>query len=240
MVKWIVLGAVALALGGASVWSFTWKNALVLPSWYQRAKPTIAASPSPHQGQAVAMSQPTADSSSPPLTIQKQLQAQQNTTQATLQLTAQDTNQWLQAAIAQTPDYPALKPAIRAINTEIKEGQLTSGVVIDTRQLSVEKLSPELRQSLQSTYQQFPMLKDRELYIGLTGSPKIKNNRLVLDKDAQVQLGNMSIPMPQAMKLFGLSPQSLEIPVNGKAWNLKVQNAEINKENLILKGKIVP
>jgi hypothetical protein len=238
MVKWIVLGTVALALGGASLWSFTWKNALVLPSWYQTSKPATV-SPTVEQGQTVSVTQPTATGSTPS-SIQKQLQSQQNATQATLQLTAQDTNQWIQTAIAQAPDYTALQPAIRGINTEIKEGQLTSGVVIDTRQLSVEKLSPELRQSLESTFQQFPMLKDREFYVGLTGAPKIKNNRLVLDESAQLQLGNMSIPMPQAMKLFGITPEQLEIPINGKAWDLKVQNAEINEEKLILKGKIVP
>jgi hypothetical protein len=242
MVKWIVLGTIALALGGASWWSFTWNNALILPNWYQNNSRPIAASPQPQPAQAMASEQASEQVPqwTPPPAIQSQLQAQKNTTHATLQLTAQDANQWIQTAIAQTPDYPALQPALRGINTEIQEGQLTTGVVIDTRQLALEKLSPELRKSLESTFQQFPMLKDRELYIGLSGSPKIKNNRLVLDENAQVQLGNMSLPLPQAMKLFGLSSQNLEIPVKGQAWNLKVQNAEINKENLILKGEIVP
>jgi hypothetical protein len=175
-----------------------------------------------------------------PASIQQQFQAQGNSGKGTLQLTAPEVNQWIGSAITQSPDYPALKPSIRGMNTEIKQGNLTSGLVIDTRQLSLKELSPDLRRSLDATFAQFPMLKDREFYIGLTGSPRIENNRLIPNEATQLQIGSMTMPLPQAMALFGISPKLLEIPMEGKAWNLNVQNAEVKEEIVILKGEIVP
>jgi hypothetical protein len=241
VVKWLGVGVGTIALGGTSLASLLWQRTLILPSWYRpqsSVTPTVAIAPSPSPSPRMILPSPLGQAM--PAAIQKQFQSQGKSGTGTLQLAAPEVNQWLGAAIAQSPDYPALKPALRGMNTEIQQGTLTSGLVIDTRQLSLKDLSPDLRRSLENTFSHFPMLKERELYIGLTGSPRIENNRLIPNAATQLQIGSMTLPLPEAMRLFGISQKLLEIPVNGKAWNLKVQNAEVKEEILILKGEIVP
>jgi hypothetical protein len=83
-----------------------------------------------------------------------------------------------------------------------------------------------------------PMLGDRDLYIGITGSPRVDNGRLILGDDTRVQIGNVKLSMAEVARLTGLSTAQLTEQLNLALpqGGITLDGLEFNNGEAILRG----
>ena len=88
-------------------------------------------------------------------------------------------NQMVTDAIASQPYAPLLDVA-KGVNTSIDKGRIESGLVMNFSEIPLEALPAEGRQAVAQLTQKFPMLADRDVYIGLEGRPAVVDGALSL------------------------------------------------------------
>lgn len=196
---------VGLTAGAAAATAFYWNRATALPTWY---------SPS---GADTTVAQ-TISSSSGNL-LQDKLASGQgvrygDNRQVEISLTEAELTQLLRQGIAQTPQAAPLLPAAESLNATITGDRVAGGIVINPADLPTQGLPPQAQQALDTALSTVPMLGDRPLYLGIEGSPRIDNGRLVLGDDTRVQIGRVNLSLADVARLTGMDPAQLTETIN--------------------------
>jgi hypothetical protein len=196
---------VGLTAGAAAATALSWNRATALPTWYSTsgADTTVA---------------DTISASSDNLLRDKLASGQGvrygDHNRVEISLTEAELTQLLRQGLAQTPQAAPLLPAAESLNATIDGDRISGGMVINPADLPTESLPPQARQALETALSTVPMLGDRPLYIGLEGSPRIDNGRLVLGDDTRVQIGRVNLTLADVARLMGLDPAQLTEKVN--------------------------
>ncbi|MGB3766019.1 MAG: hypothetical protein WA947_05630 [Phormidesmis sp.] len=117
-------------------------------------------------------------------------------------------NQMVTDAIASQPYAPLLDVA-KGVNTSIEKGRIESGLVMNFSEIPLEALPAEGRQAVAQLTQKFPMLADRDVYIGLEGRPEVVDGALSLD-DTHLKIGQMKLPVGSIANQLGISQAEIE------------------------------
>jgi hypothetical protein len=104
--------------------------------------------------------------------------------------------------------------ASQGVKATIEGDRLQAGMVINPNQIPLDGLSGNAHQSVQDAMAALPMLGDRDLYVGISGSPRVENGRLILGEDTRIQIGNVKLSMAEVARLTGLSPAQLTQQIN--------------------------
>ena len=118
-------------------------------------------------------------------------------------------NQMVTDAIASTPYTSPLLEIAKGVNTSIEKDRIESGVVMNFSELPLESLPMEGQQAVEQLTQKFPILADRDVYIGLEGRPEMVDGVLNLD-DTHLKVGQMKLPIGSIAKQLGLSQAEIE------------------------------
>lgn len=222
------------AIGGTgAVLFFFWQQATQLPTVY--TNPSIIASPTP-------------------ITEQTQTQIQQSQQQVLskifehlkdsnakgeVQLDANEVNTLIASGIAKTTDKSGLAQAVVSTNTQIQDGKISAGAVIDLRTISVKELSVEEQAAISQLLSTVPILKYRPIYIEVEGKPSIHNKQVTLDDKTRVKLGNLSFPLSDMYQRFGISEESVKQQVSKELKNLpvEVKDVEVMGDRLVVRGQ---
>ncbi|MBD2257540.1 hypothetical protein [Pseudanabaena sp. FACHB-2040] len=212
----VVFGVV----GGVAAYS--WTRATHLPTWY-----TAASQPLPEQvgtaNDLLVSKMVTTDSADAPLSIT---------------LTEAEVNQVVLGAIAQEPSTAQLLEAAKGINTSLENNQIESGMVVNLSDIPPGALPAQGQQALSQLTQRFPVLADRDIYIGVKGSPRIDAGRLVLDENTVVTIGRFQLPLAELASQVGLSQEQLEAQL-GQALaqsGITLQDIQIQEGQLVISG----
>jgi hypothetical protein len=117
-------------------------------------------------------------------------------------------NQMVTDAIASQPYAPLLDVA-KGVNTSIEKGRIESGLVMNLSEIPLESLPAEGQQAIAQLTQKFPLLANRDVYIGLEGRPEIVDGALSLD-DTHLKVGQMKLPIGNIASQLGLSQAEIE------------------------------
>ena len=118
-------------------------------------------------------------------------------------------NQIVTDAIANEPYAAPLLEVAKGVNTSIEKGRIESGLVMNFSELPLESLPAEGQQAVEQLTQKFPLLANRDVYIGLEGRPEVVDGVLNLD-DTHLKVGQMKLPVSSIAKQLGLSQAEIE------------------------------
>lgn len=124
-------------------------------------------------------------------------------------ISADELNQMVTEAIAQQPYTKPLLNVAKGVNTSIENGRIESGVVMNLADVPLEALPAEGQQAVEKLTQTFPFLANRDVYLGVEGSPKIVDGALSLE-DTHIKLGQLRLPVASIASQLGLSQTDIE------------------------------
>lgn len=131
-----------------------------------------------------------------------------------ISLTEAELTQLLAEGLAQMPQAAVLLPTAESLNATISGDRISGGMVVNPADLPTQALPPQARQALETALNTVPMLGDRPLYIGIEGSPRVDNGRLVLGDDTRVQIGRINLSIDDVANLTGLDPAQITEKIN--------------------------
>ncbi|WP_156119662.1 hypothetical protein [Leptolyngbya sp. KIOST-1] len=194
---------VGLSAGAAAAAAFYWHRATALPTWYSTSG-----------AETVAV-----DVGSSGNLLQNKLASGQGVrygsdNRVEISLTEAELTRLLAEGIAQTPRVAQFLPAADSLSATIRGDRVAGGIVVNPAELPTQALPAQARQALDTAFSTVPMLGDRPLYIGIEGSPRVTNGRLVLGNDTRVQIGRVNLSIADVARLTGLDPAQLTEQIN--------------------------
>lgn len=118
-------------------------------------------------------------------------------------------DQMVTDALASQPYTAPLLEVAKGVNTSITKGRIESGLVMNLSEIPLESLPVEGQQAVEQLTQKFPMLANRDVYIGLEGRPEVVDGALSLD-DTHLKIGQMKLPIGSIASQLGLSQAEIE------------------------------
>ena len=210
----IGLGIVAAAVGGGL--SYVSAKTMTTPDWYSSASAN---------GQTVSS---TTDSA-----------ASANASAAEISpndvvISEGELNQMVTEAIANQPYAAPILGASKGIHTAIRDGRIESGAVMNLSELPRESLPAQGQQAIEQLTNTFPFLANRDVYLGIEGSPKVVDGALSLD-NTHVKIGQLNLPIASVASQLGLSQAELEQQIDSLLAQRGLTPADVR----IIDGKIV-
>lgn len=179
--------AIAAAVVGGGL-GYTAMKTASLPDWYDRESPD-----------PVVVEPISTTPEAPPLNLQP----------GDIAISSGELNQIVNDAIASEPYAAPLLDIAKGINTSIEKGRIESGMVMNLSEVPLEDLPVEGQQAVEQLAQKFPLLANRDVYIGLEGRPEIVDGALSLD-DTHLKIGQMKLPVGAIASQLGLSTEEIE------------------------------
>lgn len=212
------IAVIAAAFGGGA--AYTWNQATRLPTWYTPSANTLSEVGSASDLLSSKVTQPIPGD---PLT---------------LTLSEQEVNQVVLGAIAQTPEAAQFLAATKGINTSLKDEQIESGMVVNLSNLPADALPPQGQEVLSQLTEKFPILANRDIYIGIKGSPRIEAGRLVLDDNTMVTIGRFQVPLSELASQIGMPKEQIEAQLDqALAQNgITLQDIQIEQGQIVIHG----
>lgn len=241
MLKKIGLVAFLLLLGGGGWFAYTWQQVTQLPDWYSSEQTGAPSEPS------ILLSSQVDDLSElDHLAFQLQqkvdraLIADPSGRQPTplVKLTAQELNQFVVTALPSQALNPKVLAAVKAMRTEIKDSQVTTGVILDTAILPMEQLPPEYRLAVKGLLQSFPVLQDKEIYIGIEGQPRLQQGKVLLGENARLVIGKMRFAYADIRDRMQIPSTALDKSVTLQLGQLQIEDLDFQDRLVVLKGKV--
>ncbi|NCJ05402.1 hypothetical protein GS597_02505 [Synechococcales cyanobacterium C] len=240
MIKRILVIGLVLAAGAGVGAIAAWQQATHLPGWYTQTEGT-ATDPDIAILTAEQLQQPE-EVQQIRLNFNRTVENAFNQGESAsnqppqVRLNAQEFNQLLVAALPESAASEEVYSAIKGIETQIKQDRLKSGAVVNMGELPLEQLPERYQQMAKGVFSTFPALKNREVYVGIEGQPRLENGRLVLDDQTRIKVGNISLSQQEVSRRLGLSPAELNRLLTLNVGNLQVQDLEFSGNTAILKG----
>ncbi len=229
MLKRLLFIFIAVTIGAGAIAFLFLQQATYLPSWYTNQASNTQALQSELNGERKKL-----DSEQILQKLSQSLNNPNNPGEA--QLNGQEINTLMETGLASIPNSQLAK-AVKATNTEISEGKISSGAVIDFKQIPVNQLPSKAQGSLNKLFDTVPTLKDRPLYIGVEGKPAVRNRQVVLDETTRVKLGNISMTIPELSQRLGIPENKLNQQLSKILLRLpsELETAEIVGDRLVLR-----
>lgn len=250
---------------GFSFLYYSWRQATQLPEWYTpQSKNTqnplsVGNESDIRAAQArlkekiegsIANSLANREESSLPITspISPSIQANNNSTEqeisksknVEIELTNQDVNDFVMTAIAKQKSHSQVLANAQSFHTTIQDGRMESGAVVNFADITKNKLAETERTSVGKVLAAFPFLENKEVYIGLSGRPRIENGQLKLEQDTKIKIGNLSLSLSEVSQKLGIPQEKIEQKLNQslQAGSLKVNDMELTESKVLLRGSV--
>ena len=189
------LAIAAAAIGGGL--GYTAMQTTSLPAWYSEAQSGQSADRLGRSDAVVI--EPVSDS----------VDSTVDVAPGDVVISSGELNDMVSDALVNQPYAAPLMEVAKGVNTSIEKGRIESGLVMNFSELPLESLPAEGRQAVAQLTQKFPLLANRDVYIGLEGRPEIVDGALSLD-DTHLKVGQMKLPIGSIANQLGLSQAEIE------------------------------
>lgn len=227
----LALIVLSYAAGAAAVAVYYWQRATALPASHNRglAGHSLANVVSQGHGFIFSGKVKTGDGIQP---VQGE--------RVEVVLSEGDLNHLMVSALTQMPQTAGLFKAAESSSTTIEGDRIRGGVVINPGELSSQALPPKAQQALDHAFRLMPMLADRPFYVGIEGTPRVEQGRLVLDQDTRVQVGRMNLTLTDVSRLTGLSLDQINHMANQMVaqTGLTLDGVKLTGDQVVLSGSV--
>lgn len=214
---------------------YYWQQATKLPDWYTSKSANGVQLPS----QSLSHIRRTkAEIERELIKAAKDSQKTGNPEQAKIELSDKDINEIVISEIAATNNSTQLPESIKGVNTTIKDGSIETGAVVNLSQVPPDRFGEKGKAALTKLTKTFPYLKSREVYIGVSGKPAIKDGKIRFNEDTKIKLGNVSLTVNELANKIGIPKEQLERKLNFglNLSKVKVEDIELVDNKARIKG----
>ena len=157
-----------------------------------------------------------------------------------IELSNQDVNDFVMTTIAKQESHSQVLANAQGFHTTIQDGRMDSGAVVNFADIPKNKLAETEKHPVGKVLEAFPLLENKEVYIGLSGKPRIENGQLKLDKDTKIKIGNLSLSLSEVSQKLGIPQEEIEQKLNHslQAGDLKVNEMELTESKILLRGSL--
>ncbi|HEY9603610.1 MAG TPA: hypothetical protein V6C85_18485 [Allocoleopsis sp.] len=232
-----VVFTISVLLGiGIAVGYYYWRQATQIPKWYtaqsENTATTIAGRNSLELSSAKARAIEKINSRVEESSRRSPSQPVE------VELNPQDVSELVTAKIAEKVNNGKVIPPVSAIRTTIQDGRIESGTVVNLSELPKNQLDENQNAAIEKIVNTFPPLKDRDVYVGISGKPLVENGQLEWDDNTKIKLGNLCLSINELAQRLGVSPEKLkqELNLSSQIGRLKVSDLELKSDRVLLKG----
>ena len=158
--------------------------------------------------------------------------------ESSVTVSSSELNDMVMDAIASRPYTAPILDTAKDITTAIKKDRIESGARINLSDLPLEALPAEGRQAVEQLTQTFPFLANRDVYVGVEGSPRIVNGDLSLD-DTYIRFGQLRLPVGSVANQLGLSRGEIEQQIGAllDQQGMSLSDVRIEDGQLVIVGQ---
>lgn len=118
---------------------------------------------------------------------------------------------------------PVWRRAVTASRAELRDGEMTAGVVLDLRKVEARHLSSEARAVLRRARKLVPGLASRRVHVGLEDAPDLTGDFVQLGDDPVIVIGAKRWPLRKLAPRLGLSTGHIRQEINAALRKLQVR-----------------
>jgi hypothetical protein len=234
MLKTILkLLAVVLVVGGGGIY-YLWQQAIKLPDDYLKE----AASSKPGtKAPVLQANQITARAAVSKQKIVAPIEQAKVGQKITVNLSDRDLNNLVVAKLATTQPSKQLPVGITGIKT-IKDGKIYAGGLVNLGQLAHNGKPGVQTAALNKLTDKLTFLKNRDVYIGIIGTPIVSGKKIKFGDDTEIKVGNMKFTISQLAKTLGVSPAKIQqmIDLQLQQQNFNVDRVKLDQHGLSIEG----
>ncbi|GAA6614340.1 hypothetical protein [Scytonema sp. NUACC26] len=229
--------------GTGGVFFFFWYQATQLPDWYknsqtQQISPPMAEDKVPSNDQIEQLQKAQKQQAQKQVLRKISNHLKGTKGKGEVQLDANEVNALIDSGIAQSTDKSRLAQAVVSTKTQIENGTISTGAVIDLREIPFNELQKGEQIVVSKLLSVIPILRYHPVYVELEGKPTLRNKQVSLDDTTRIKLGNISFSLLDLSKRFGFSEERLKQQVAKKLENLPVEvdEVEVVGDRLVVRG----
>ncbi len=231
LIKLILL----LLVGGAGGIYYLWQQATKLPDEYvEVTSANNTDSPALPLPSRQITEQATVSQSKITIPIDRAKVGQK----VAVKLNDRDLNNLVVAKLANSQTNKQIPSGIKGINTNIKDGKIHAGALVNLGQLAKDGEAGSQVAALSKLTERLPFLKDRDVYVGIVGKPVVEGSRIKFDDDTQIKVGNMNFTIAQLANNLGVSKDKIKQALDLKLQqqNLKVNRVDLTNNQMAIEG----
>ena len=156
----------------------------------------------------------------------------------TVKLNDRDINNLVVSKIATSQLNKQIPVGIKGIRTNIKDGKIHTGALVNLDQLARNGQSGTQIAALSKLTNKLTFLKDRDIYIGIVGKPIVDGTQIKFDTDTQIKIGKMNFTIAQLAEDLGIAPAKIQqaIDLHLQQQNFKVDSINLNNNGMAIEG----
>lgn len=122
---------------------------------------------------------------------------------------------------------------VRALRCEVHDDKVMVESIINLDEIPLKKLSPTQQNAVRKLLSSFPKNSRQNFYVGISGTPILKNDHIELSEGAKIQLGKMQYPVQAILKqISGNNKLEAFVPLDNLPFkNFRLQGGKIILEN---------
>ncbi|MBD2426435.1 hypothetical protein [Phormidium sp. FACHB-1136] len=218
---------VGLAAGAGAGAAYYWMQATALPPAVEiaEATPGVLATHRPNANAEAVIAQKLASGEGV---------RYEGNNRVAITLSEPEVNQLILDGLAQVPEAQSVLQSAQGMSTTIQGQRVRSGITLNPANLPTESLPPQAQRALGMAN----LLGNNSLYVGIEGSPRVENGRLMLGDDTQVQVGRINLTLADIERATGMSADQISqtLSVTLPQTGLTLDGLEFTDGAAILRG----
>lgn len=222
-------------IGTVGILYYVWQQAVQIPEEYIKASEE-----SNRDSQSLPL-QPKQISEQATISKQKltvPLDKAKTGQKVTVKLNDRDLNNLVVSKIATSQPNKQVPVGIKGIRTNIKDGKIHTGALVNLDQLARNGQSGTQIAALSKLTNKLTFLKDRDIYIGIVGKPIVDGTQIKFAPDTQIKVGKMNFTIAQLAEDLGIAPAKIQqaIDLHLQQQNFKVDSINLDNNGMAIEG----
>jgi hypothetical protein len=235
MLKTIFKLLVIVSIAGGGGLYYVWQEATKLPDDYRKeAAQSKPGTPAP----ILQPSQITARAAVSKQKIVAPIEQAKVGQKIDVKLSDRDLNNLVIARLATSQPNKQIPTGVTGVKTNIKDGKIHIGALVNLGQLAANGTPGSQTAALTKLTDKLTFLKDRDVFVGIVGTPIVDGSKVKFSEDTEIKVGGMNFTIAQLADNLGVSPDKIQqmIDLQLQQKNFKIDRVNLSNNGLSIEG----
>jgi hypothetical protein len=225
---------VVLVVGGGGLY-YVWQQAIKLPDDY--LKETVDSKPGT-PAPILQSSQITARAAVSKQKIVAPIEQAKIGQKIDVKLSNRDLNNLVIAKLATSQPNKQLPTGVKGVKTNIKNGKINIGALVNLGELAANGTPGGQTAALTKLTDKLTFLKDRDVFVGIVGTPIVEGSKVKFSEDTEIKVGGMNFTIAQLADNLGVAPDKIQqmIDLQLQQKNFKIDRVNLGNNGLSIEG----
>ena len=235
MLKTIFKLLVIVSIAGGGGLYYVWQEATKLPDDYRKeAAQSKSGTPAP----ILQPSQITARAAVSKQKIVAPIEQAKVGQKIDVKLSDRDLNNLVIARLATSQPNKQIPTGVTGVKTNIKDGKIHIGALVNLGQLVANGTPGSQTAALSKLTDKMTFLKDRDVFVGIVGTPIVDGSKVKFSEDTEIKVGGMNFTIAQLADNLGVAPAKIQqmIDLQLQQKNFKIDRVNLGNNGLSIEG----